>query len=128
MGGYRSLKRVLGESNLERKFRWLFGISIGTLICVAFFWVWYIAKNLIDDTAQHKGRDLVRVALFNMHWRRLEKSRESKILQDELARELALEAYDARILKLDASPEPPLAGTEVFPPANEFERDVLTRL
>ena len=36
MSGYRSLKRVLGESNLERKCRWLFGACVGGLIVVAF--------------------------------------------------------------------------------------------
>ena len=31
MSGYRSLKRVLGESNLERKCRTLFGLCVASL-------------------------------------------------------------------------------------------------
>ena len=58
MGGYRSLKRVLGESNLERKCRWLFGICVGGLILLAFWWVDRISEGLIEDTAQSQGRDL----------------------------------------------------------------------
>jgi hypothetical protein len=50
MGGYRSLKRVLGESNLERKCRWLFGLCVGGLIVLAFFSVDWIAENLINNT------------------------------------------------------------------------------
>src|SRR5207247_5165420 len=68
MSGYRSLKRVLGESNLERKCRWLFGICVGGLILVAFWGVDWIAENLIEETAQSKGRDLVRYAILDLHW------------------------------------------------------------
>ncbi|MBW8883574.1 MAG: histidine kinase, partial [Planctomycetia bacterium] len=60
MSGYRSLKRVLGESNLERKCRTLFGLCVASLIAIAFLWVDRISEGLIEETAQSKGRDLVR--------------------------------------------------------------------
>jgi signal transduction histidine kinase len=131
MGGYRSLKRVLGESNLERKFRWLFGISIGTLILAAFLGVWYIAKNLIDNTARHKGRDLVRMVLVDLHWKRWNTDPTNPgedRLRQQLTTALAQEEYKAIILKLDPNPEPPLAGTVVNLPGNDYERTLLERL
>ena len=131
MGGYRSLKRVLGESNLERKFRWLFGLSIGTLIFAAFLGVWYIAKKLIDDTARHKGRDLVRIVLVDLHWRKwntdlMNPGQDN--LRKQLTAALAQETFQAIILKLDGGPEPPLASTAVHQPTTDYERDLLERL
>ena len=125
MSGYRSLKRVLGETNLERKFRWLFGLSIGTLIFLAFFWAGRIARNLIEETAEHKGSDLVRVALFSRHWYVFEKDPAGRQLQEHLTQELAHEAVDARFLKLDAGPEPPLMSTPLYQAENDTERAIL---
>jgi two-component system sensor histidine kinase BarA len=131
MGGYRSLKRVLGESNLERKFRWLFGLSIGTLIFAAFLGVWYIQKKLIDDTARAKGRDLVRIVLFDLHWKKWNTNPNDPAeveLQRNLTEALAQEDYEHIILKLDSGPEPPLAATAVHQPTTVYERDLLERL
>lgn len=82
MSGYRSLKRVLGETNLERKVRWLFGICVGGLIFLAFWWVDWIAEDLIERNAHAKGHDLARVAIYNLHWIKLDDNEESKELQD----------------------------------------------
>ena len=67
MSGYRSLKRVLGESNLERKCRWLFGICVGGLILLAFWGVDKVAENLINDTAQSQGEGLASIVLSDLH-------------------------------------------------------------
>jgi signal transduction histidine kinase len=131
MGGYRSLKRVLGESNLERKFRWLFGLSIGTLIFAAFLGVWYIAKRLIDETAHHKGRDLVRIVLVDLHWKKWNtdpSKPEEDRLRQELTAALAQETFQAIILKLDAGPEATLQSTAVHQPATEYEHELLAQL
>ncbi|MGC4097828.1 MAG: hypothetical protein QM706_11990 [Nitrospira sp.] len=68
MSGYRSLKRVLGESNLERKCRTLFGICIGVLIFLAFWWVDRISEGLIEETAQSQGSGHIRHVLLDLHW------------------------------------------------------------
>ena len=110
MSGYRSLKRVLGESNLERKCRWLFGICVGGLIILAFFSVGRIAENLIDDTAQYKGRGVARVELFLMHWQRLTNKEEDKDryedlvkMQKRLVDELDRAEIDRRMLAIRGS-------------------------
>src|SRR5262245_49578999 len=111
MGGYRNLKRVLGESNLERKCRWLFGICVGGLILVAFWWVDRVSEGLIEDTAHSKGRDLVRYVLIDLHWQFWSKGdsgsdRQGADRQKVIAkqnRDLAQEKYEARILSLDTA-------------------------
>ena len=47
--GYRSIKRVLGETNLERKCRLLFGVCLFALITSTFFWVNRVAENLVVE-------------------------------------------------------------------------------
>lgn len=66
---YRSLKRVLGETNLERKTRWLFGSSILILLGTAFWTVDRIAERLVIRVTERKGRDLAQLSLLEMHWR-----------------------------------------------------------
>src|SRR2546423_8457036 len=105
MSGYRSLKRVLGESNLERKCRWLFGICVGGLILLAFWWVDRISEGLIEETAQSQGRGLVRNTLIDLHWQWWTKSYEGEWRQKVVQKQnedLARDKYVARILSLDA--------------------------
>jgi signal transduction histidine kinase len=110
MSGYRSLKRVLGETNLEVKVRWLFGICVGGLILLAFWWVDWIAEDLIEHTAQNKGRDLVRTMLFDLHWQHWtlqEEKVDPKLKQEAVAamtRELAQEDFEAQLLTIAAAP------------------------
>ena len=63
MGGYKSLKRVLGETHLGRKLRWLFGVSLFALIFVAFFLVDWIGEDLVMRNIHRNGREWVRVSL-----------------------------------------------------------------
>jgi two-component system sensor histidine kinase BarA len=68
MGGYKSLKRVLGETHLGRKLRWLFGVSLFALIFTAFFAVDWIGENLVMQTFYRNGREWVRYHLYDKHW------------------------------------------------------------
>ena len=65
---YRSIKRVLGETNLERKCRILFGICLLLLISGAFYWVDTVAEQLVITTKRHQGNDLVTIALLQAHF------------------------------------------------------------
>ena len=64
---YRSFKRVLGESSLERKTRILFGISILVLIGASFFWVNRITEDQILSSLVDKARSLTTVYLLEVH-------------------------------------------------------------
>jgi signal transduction histidine kinase len=135
MGGYRSLKRVLGESNLERKCRRLFGLCVGGLILLAFWWVDWIAEDLIDATAQSTGRHLVRTVLFDLHWQQWTFEDNGKKRQqtvEALTHELRQEGYSYQIIGLDsiasAADQQPVAATLVHPPESPQEREILLRL
>ena len=49
---YRSIKRVLGETSLERKCRLLFGACLLVLITGTFWWVENIAGKLVMISTQ----------------------------------------------------------------------------
>jgi two-component system sensor histidine kinase BarA len=64
---YRTVKRVLGESNLERKFRRLFGICIGLLITGSFYL--YSVKNeeIIREQNRFLGEVVTNAAILEAH-------------------------------------------------------------
>jgi signal transduction histidine kinase len=129
MSGYRSLKRVLGETNLERKVRWLFGICVGGLIFLAFWWVDWIAEDLIERNAHAKGHDLARIAIFRLHWIELDDSNgQSKELQKQLSASLSQADIPPRILKLPREGDVQRPDDLVLTVDNDFDREVLTRL
>lgn len=51
---YRGIKRVLGESNLERKIRIWFGICLFVLMGGSFWFVNQITEDLIYDRIRHR--------------------------------------------------------------------------
>ncbi|MFO0913218.1 MAG: ATP-binding protein [Pirellulales bacterium] len=64
---YRSLKRVLGETSLERKCRILFGLCLMVLITIAF---WYAERNverLLTDKLRVVARDYADLSWFRYH-------------------------------------------------------------
>lgn len=69
---YRSIKRVLGETSLERKCRILFLICLLLLIGGAFSLVGYITANLVVTTTQKHGHDLVDIIMIKVHSTRFE--------------------------------------------------------
>ncbi len=130
MSGYRSLKRVLGESNLESKCRWLFGICVGGLILIAFWWVDRISEGLIEETAQSKGRDLVRYVLFDLHWQwwtNRDEGQWRQRLVESQNKDLAQQKYSVRILSLDDKRDSTIKTGEVHI-AEGDERKLLEEL
>ena len=64
---YQSFKRVFTESSLERKCRWWFGVSLGLLIFLSFYWYGERTKNLVYDQSRESGKQLVRTAYSEAH-------------------------------------------------------------
>jgi signal transduction histidine kinase len=56
---YRSIKRLLGETSLERKCRFLFGAGLLFLISGSFYLYWMLTKDLVGTQAVSMARDLV---------------------------------------------------------------------
>ena len=65
---YRSLKRVLGETSLERKCRILFGISLLILIATAFYYAAHRSEELASEGPVRTGGSFVREKLASYHF------------------------------------------------------------
>ncbi|MFK7819509.1 MAG: ATP-binding protein [Planctomycetaceae bacterium] len=59
MISYRSIKRLLGETSLERKCRFLFGAGLLFLISGSFYLYSKLTEDLVDTQAESMARDLV---------------------------------------------------------------------
>jgi two-component system, NarL family, sensor histidine kinase BarA len=66
--GYRSLKRALGETNLERKCRVLFGLCLAGLIAGTFAWVYYEAGKVVLEATRADARNALTNHLLRKHW------------------------------------------------------------
>lgn len=108
MGGYKSLKRVLGETHLGRKLRWLFGVSLFALIFIAFFLVGWIGEDLVMRNIHRNGREWVRYYVVDLHWDAWETDLTDKQLRNSFSKSLLPTQFGARTIAdrkwLDALP------------------------
>jgi two-component system sensor histidine kinase BarA len=75
---YRGVKRLLGETSLERKCRFLFGACLLGLITGSFYWYSGETEKLVRRASRNTGRGLVDGALFKRHMQEQEKVSESQ--------------------------------------------------
>src|SRR5437868_11480395 len=99
--GYRSLKKILGEKNLERKCLVLFSAALLVLVGGGFYFVYRAARNLVINVTNSKGQNLVRTVLYDIHWERHETNEEFKPLRALLASELMPERFKRQVLSVD---------------------------
>ena len=120
---YRSFKHLLGETSLERKCRFIFGLGILLLVSGSFFWYGQKTESLVRKQTTQTARMLVNPALLNIHYKLLGNERFNPIL-DVLSSDLKplddLPNHEARVLKPDAS-------QDSKKPPDEFERQTLAR-
>src|SRR5262245_40917321 len=64
---YRAFKRLLGETSLERKCRFLFGGGIVILIFMSFWLYAYLIEHLAYDQASADCKRLVAPSLVRQH-------------------------------------------------------------
>jgi len=69
---YRGIKRILGESSLERKTQLLFAVCLLVLITAAFLWVSRITEHLIDDNTRDQANSLKSDFVLRTHLENLE--------------------------------------------------------
>ena len=105
---YRSIKRVLGESSLERKIRILFGVCLLALIAGSFLWVSKITEELIRENTRDRASDILKIHLLKVHFK------STKFSDDNPARDQFIKSipeqfetgnYGAKVLVLDDSVE-----------------------
>jgi two-component system sensor histidine kinase BarA len=63
----RTLKRVLGETSLERKCRWWFGLSLVVLLTLSFFWYGRQTEKLVDKSIKSTGEEFYRAGWQKLH-------------------------------------------------------------
>src|SRR5688572_15795426 len=68
---YRAFKRLLGETSLERKCRFLFGAGILILITLSFSFYAYLTEQLAKKQSTSIGRLLVNDLVRQQHVQRL---------------------------------------------------------
>ena len=64
---YRTVKRVLGETSLERKCRWWFGLSLVVLLTLSFTWYGRQTDKLVDDRIKTLSEELWRAGWQKLH-------------------------------------------------------------
>lgn len=116
---YQSIKRVLGETNLERKCRFLFGGCLLLLITTSFWWYGSQTEKLVNQQNRTTGRLLVDQVMLIKHWGELETNESFKPVVRNLTEKLSKQKYDWRFIQPNASDASPGA------PFDEFEWSVL---
>ncbi len=101
--GYRSIKRALGETNLERKCRVLFGLCLALLITAAFVWVEYNAESVVMEATRTEGRNAIANQFLSTHWNTWDtqsNDEQRKLLQAVIADVTGAWKYDRKVLAL----------------------------
>lgn len=117
---YRSFKRVLGETSLERKCRFLFGACLLLLITGSFWWYGAQTARQVDKQNPIKGGLLVDTILALHHWEALETTHGKPAPQD-MAERLGRQGYRWSFIR----PQPAMDGSGQ--PADEFETELLQK-
>ncbi len=107
---YRTFKRVLGETSLERKFLLLFGASLLVLIAGSFWWYGRSTEQLVYDSSTESAKSLV-VSILAMHHASLFSDEQQKALVEDLKEGLKGRDYDWEFLRLvNEGPHAPSAS------------------
>ncbi|MFM7107498.1 MAG: ATP-binding protein [Planctomycetaceae bacterium] len=100
----RSFTDILGETSLERKCRFLFGLCLFVLIAGSFWVYGSRTERLVYATTRSTGRHLVDAVMLQQHWKTLESEQQYAATIESLGRLLQSERYDWRLLDPDAGP------------------------
>ncbi len=95
---YKSLKRVLGETSLERKCRFLFGGCLLLLITSSFWWFGSQIEKVVRDQNRNTGRLLVDQVMCIEHWEKLETNEQFGSIVSDLTNEFSKQKYRWRAI------------------------------
>lgn len=95
---YRSLRDILGETSLERKVRFLFGLCLFVLIAGSFWWYGNRTEQLVYSSSRATGRHVVDAIVLQYHWKMLENEQATSSTIEGLEKRLAREKYQWRLL------------------------------
>ncbi len=117
---YQSFKRILGETSLERKCRFLFGGCLLLLITGSFLWYSNQTKKLIDQQNRDTGRLLVDQVMVIKHWQKLETNEEFRAVVQNLSENLSKQECQWRFIR-------PNSADEANGPRDKKEREMMER-
>ena len=121
---YRSFKHLLGETSLERKCRFIFGLGILVLVSASFFWYGQKTESLVRKQTTQTARMLVGPTLLNIHYKSLGNTNFEPIL-NVLVNDFKplddLPKHDAWVL------DPEKSTDAKKQPRDDFERTTLAR-
>jgi two-component system sensor histidine kinase BarA len=115
---YRSFKRVLGETSLERKCRFLFGACLLVLIAGSFYLYGKKTEEIVDKQNPIRGRLLVDTILALVHWEKFEQNDAFKPVIRDLSATWQVNKYDWSFIR----PNYVASGRQSI---DEFERKFL---
>ena len=117
---YQSIKRVLGETSLERKCRFLFGACLFLLITASFWWYGNQTEKLVDQQNRKAGRLLVDQVMLIKHWSELEGTEQFRPTVQGLTKEMSKQKYEWWFIRPNAQ-EDRAKETRVRTPTDKFE-------
>jgi signal transduction histidine kinase len=123
---YRSFKHLLGETSLERKCRFIFGLGILVLVSASFFWYGQKTESLVKKQTTQMARLLADNASEHIHDESLGNTNfmpVHKAIARDMRRADGVPDYRAYVLK----PSQAKAGENDKQPIDEFERSTLGR-
>ena len=90
---YRTLKRLLGETNFEVKCLAMFGFGLVVLAVGSFALYWWKTTELIDDQNRTTARLLVTPIILEMHWKWSETTKDFEPVIEKMQTELQPEGF-----------------------------------
>jgi two-component system sensor histidine kinase BarA len=129
---YRGFKRVLGETSLERKCRFLFGAALLILITASFVWYGRRNEQLVYEQSRVRGDNLVTQTLYALHLEKNETNELFKPLVADLIEQMRTQSFTSRfILPPELIPRniDPRSGvrSDIYEPQDSYEKDLLRR-
>jgi signal transduction histidine kinase len=123
---YRSFKHLLGETSLERKCRFIFGLGLFLLVVGSFFMYGVKTETLVRNQTTQTARMAVNPTLMNLHYKKLGNYFFEPII-DALFRDLKPGSDEApnikaQVLRSFRDPKDDLKN-----PQDDFERAALAR-
>lgn len=94
---YRTIKRILGETNFEVKCLVLFGVGLTGLAATTFGLYWWQTSNLIDQQNRTTAQLLMAPMIMQRHWERAAIGLPERPVENDPAAAPAFDQQDARL-------------------------------
>ncbi len=125
---YRGIKRILGESSLERKILILFGVCLLLLIAGSFLWVSRVTEDVIRQNTRDKAKGLFGDFMLRTHLNSVmfkedpDANQSLRLLYEAISTEVKTTQYDAQTIVLQNSVGRTAIKPNLASEANEIRR------